>query len=216
MIFQNRQEAGRLLAAELAEYRGSDAIVLALPRGGVVVGYEIAKALGLSLDVTITRKIGAPGNPEYAIGAVSETGEVQLNREEIAYFGIPPAYVDDEIARQREEIARRARLYRGSRGLPSVTGRHAIVVDDGIATGFTMFATLRALKAQRPAQLIVAVPVGPPSTIKALAKEVDKVVCLATPEPFIAVGAWYHNFDQISDEEVRNYLQALGGPTVQT
>ncbi len=214
MIFQNRQEAGRLLAARLEEYRGTDAIVLALPRGGVVVGHEIAKALGLPLDVIITRKVGAPGNPEYAIGAVSETGEVQLNREEIAYFGIPSTYVEEEVARQRVEITRQARLYRGSRGLPDVAGRHVLVVDDGIATGFTMFATLRALKAQRPSQLVVAVPVGPPPTIDTLAKEVDKVVCLATPEPFIAVGAWYRHFDQIGDDEVRSYLEALGGPSL--
>lgn len=213
MIFEDRQEAGRQLALALADYKDSNAIVLALPRGGVVVGYEVAKALHLQLDVVITRKVGAPGNPEYAIGAVSETGDVQLNDEEIAYLGIPSSYVKEEVAQQHREIARRAQLYRGGRPLPELRGRPVIVVDDGIATGFTMLATVRALRSRQPSQLVVAVPVAPPSTVASLEAEVDKVVCLYTPEPFMAVGAWYRNFEQVTDDEVRGYLQSFrGGP----
>ncbi|MDA8218752.1 MAG: phosphoribosyltransferase [Dehalococcoidales bacterium] len=207
MIYENREQAGQQLAGELSEFRGTDTLVLALPRGGVVVGYQVAVRLNLALDVIVTRKIGAPGNPEYAIGAVSETGDVQLNNAEIAYLGIPTSYVSEEIAHQRREIERRGALYRGGRGRPNVTGRHVILVDDGIATGFTMFASVRALRSESPAELVVAVPVAPPSTVRTLEAEVDRVVCPSTPEPFMAVGAWYRHFDQVTDEEVRQYLR---------
>jgi putative phosphoribosyl transferase len=207
MIFADRRESGRRLAGELSGYRGQDAIVLALPRGGVIVGCEVARALDLALDIIVTRKIGAPGNPEYAIGAVSETGDVQLNTEEIAILGIPSAYVQEEVALQRREIERRAMLYRAGRGLPDMKGRVVILVDDGIATGFTVLATVRALKAQSPAEIVLAVPVAPPSVAHALRPEVDRIVCLATPEPFMAVGTWYRHFEQVSDEEVRACLE---------
>ncbi len=208
MLFQDRHEAGQKLAKQLEMYRGKRAIVLALPRGGVVVGYEVAKALNLPLDVIITRKIGAPGNPEYAIGAVAETGDVQLNQEEIRLFGISPQYVNDEIRRQRQEIERRVQLYRGGRRLPSVRNKIVIVVDDGIATGFTMRASIRALKVEEPKKIVLAVPVAPPDVLDEMRKEVDEAVCLATPEPFFAVGAWYRHFEQTTDEEVRDYLAA--------
>ena len=207
MIFADRREAGRRLAPELADLQGQDAIVLALPRGGVIVGCEVARALDLELDVIITRKIGAPGNPEYAIGAISEAGEPQLNQEEIAFLGIPASYVNREVEAQRREIERRALLYRGGRALPKLAGRVVILVDDGIATGFTVLATIRALKAHSPARIVLAVPVAPLSTVAALRREVDRVVCVATPEPFMAVGAWYRHFDQVSDEEVRACLE---------
>lgn len=208
MLFQDRREAGQKLAKQLEMYRGKRAIVLALPRGGVVVGYEVAKALNLPLDVIITRKIGAPGNPEYAIGAVAETGDVQLNQEEIRLFGISPQYVNDEIRRQKQEIERRVQLYRGGRRLPSVRNKIVIVVDDGIATGFTMRASIRALKVEEPKKIVLAVPVAPPDVLDEMRKEVDEAVCLATPEPFFAVGAWYRHFEQTTDEEVRDYLAA--------
>lgn len=206
MLFEDRHEAGRQLARQLGSYRGKNAIVLALPRGGVVVGYEVAKALDLPLDVIITRKIGAPGNPEYAIGAVAETGDVQLNQEEIRLYGISSQYVNTEIKRQRQEIERRVQLYRGGRRLPNVRDKIVIIVDDGIATGFTMRASIRAIKAEQPEKIVLAVPVAPPDVLDEMRREVDEVVCLATPEPFFAVGAWYRHFEQTTDEEVRDYL----------
>ncbi|MHB1005155.1 MAG: phosphoribosyltransferase [Chloroflexota bacterium] len=208
MLFKDRLDAGRQLAQALARYRGVDAWVLALPRGGVVVGYEVAVALALPLDVIITRKIGAPGNPEYAIGAVCETGEVELNRGEIAYFGISRAFLAEQVAEERREIARRSRLYRGDTEPPDVRDRRVIVVDDGIATGYTILATVRALRSQSPAELVVAVPVAPPVTVAQMESEADRVVCLATPESFMAVGAWYEDFAQVPDDEVRRLLVA--------
>lgn len=207
MIFADRREAGRRLAHELSDYQGQNAIVLALPRGGVIIGCEVARALDLALDVIITRKIGAPGNPEYAIGAVSEDGDVQFNEKEIAILGIPEAYVREEVAVQRRETERRTLLYRAGRGLPDLAGRVVVLVDDGIATGFTVLATIRALRSHSPAEIVLAVPVAPPSVVLALRPEVDKVACLATPEPFMAVGAWYRHFEQVSDEEVRACLE---------
>ncbi|MCL4466607.1 MAG: phosphoribosyltransferase [Chloroflexi bacterium] len=206
MIFADRREAGQRLARALPGYRGSDAVVLALPRGGVIVGCEVARTLSLPLDVIITRKVGAPGNPEYAIGAISEAGEPQLNEREIAYMGIPASYVAEEVELQRRELERRAMQYRGGRELGDISGRTVILVDDGIATGFTVLATVRALKTHRPARIVLAVPVAPPSVVETLGREVDDVVALATPEPFIAVGAWYRHFEQVSDEEVRACL----------
>lgn len=211
VIFKNRTEAGAQLARALEKYSDSTALVLALPRGGVVVGYEVARALNLPLDVAITRKLGAPGNPEYAIGAISETGDVQLNDEEIAHFGIPASYINAEIADQQQEIRRRQVLYRDGAGPPDVTGKTVLVVDDGIATGFTILATIRAIRKQGPHSLIIAVPVAPPSTVRALAKEADHVVALATPEPFMAVGAWYRDFEQVSDAQVQSLLRQAKG-----
>ncbi len=196
MLFKNRSEAGMLLADALKGYAGPDTIVLALPRGGVVVGYEVAKALRAPLDVIITRKIGAPGIPEYAIGAVAENGEVLLN--------------DEEIKHQKSEIERRKILYRGGRQLPSLKGRRVILVDDGIATGFTVKTSIRAVRAEKPREIVLAVPVAPDDVIDELAATVDAVVCLATPQPFIAVGAWYQRFEQTTDDEVKSILAATG------
>ncbi|MCL5263764.1 MAG: phosphoribosyltransferase [Chloroflexi bacterium] len=207
-MFQDRHDAGRQLAQALKRYKGQNIIVIALPRGGVAVGYEVAKALDAPLDVVVTRKIGAPGNPEYAIGAVAETGDVQLNQEEIRLYGIPRRYVDEEIANQKREIERRVQMYRGGRRLPDLRDKTVIVVDDGIATGFTMRASLKAARAQQPKELVLAVPVAPPDVLDNIRPDVDDVVCLSTPEPFFAVGAWYRHFEQMSDEEVRKYLTA--------
>lgn len=206
MLFRDRAEAGARLAQALAEYQGTGAQVLALPRGGVAVGYEVAVALGLPLDIIITRKLGAPGNPEYAIGAVCETGEVELNHAEIRYFGISQNYLEERIAEEGREIARQSELYRGSPRPPDVRDRRVVVVDDGIATGYTVLATLRALRSQAPAELVLAVPVAPPVSVEQMRSEADRVVCLATPEPFVAVGAWYGDFAQLSDNEVRRLL----------
>lgn len=207
MLFRDRHDAGVKLAKRLEKYRGKNAIVIALPRGGVVVGYEVAKTLDLPLDIVITRKIGAPGNPEYAIGAVAETGDVQLNQEEVRLFGISRQYIDEEIKKLKQEIERRVQLYRGGRRMPSVYDRVVIIVDDGIATGFTMRTSIRAIRSDNPSKIVLAVPVAPPDVLDEMRAEVDEVVCLATPEPFFAVGAWYKHFEQTTDEEVRNYLE---------
>ncbi len=208
MLFVDRHDAGRQLASIMAEYRGTSAIVLALPRGGVVVGYEIAIGLDLPLDVLVTRKIGPPGNPEYALGAVAENGEVVVNEAEIRAYGIPHSYIEGEIRLQQEEIQRRKQLYRDGRDLPSLVGRTAIVVDDGVATGFTTAAALRAVRQEQPSAVVLAVPIGPAETIDMLARLADRVICLATPEPFYAVGRFYDHFEQVTDEEVRQYLDA--------
>ncbi|MBI4493750.1 MAG: phosphoribosyltransferase [Chloroflexi bacterium] len=210
MIFQDRAEAGQRLASELQAYRGSTtAIVLALPRGGVVVGYELAQQLGLPLDVIIVRKLGAPGNPELGIGALAEVGEPQLDWPLIRALGVSSAYIQREVERQRAEIERRRQFYRGGRPLPSVQGQTAIVVDDGAATGYTMLAALRALASQQPARRIAALPVCPTETVGLIEAEADQVVALATPEPFGAVGIWYRDFEQVSDQEVRQLLAQL-------
>jgi len=208
MHFRNRQEAGQLLARELAALQGrKDLIVLGVPRGGVVVAYEVAQALGVPLDVYITRKIGAPYNPELAIGAVASDGTLVLDHELIARIGVPESYVQEETARQRQEIKRRMAAYRGSRPEVDLQGKTVILVDDGVATGATTQASLRAIRTRQPAQLILAVPVGPEDTIQILSAEADQVVCLYTPELFWAVGAFYAVFDQTTDAEVIQLLQ---------
>jgi len=208
MHFRDRHEAGQLLAKELASLRGQkDVIVLGIPRGGVVVAYEVAKALQAPLDVYITRKIGAPYNPELAIGAVASDGTLVLDHTLIQRMGVPDDYVQAETERQRKEIERRLAAYRGSRPEPDLQDKTVILVDDGVATGATILASLRALKQRKPAQLILAVPVGPADTISLLSQEADRVVCLYTPEVFWAVGAFYAVFDQTSDAEVIQLLQ---------
>lgn len=204
--FKDRSEAGRLLADRLVEYKGRRALVLAVPRGGVVVAYEVARALDASLDVIVAHKVGAPGNPEYAIGVVVETGDVLLSEEEIRVLGIPRQYIDQEVERQKREIQRRVRLYRQGRPLPDLAGRTVIVVDDGIATGFTLRGALEGIRSRRPRELVLAVPVAPPQAVQMLTPRVDRLVCLATPEPFIAIGLWYREFPQVTDEEVLRYL----------
>lgn len=207
MVFQNREEAGRQLAAKLHAYREyPNGVILALPRGGVALGYEISLVLHLPLDVFITRKIGAPDNPEYALGAVSESGNIYVNPQAMAAFRLSPADLDALAAVQRQEIARRQTLYRQGRHPLPLKDRVVIVVDDGIATGATFFASVEAIRQQAPARLIAAIPVGPRDTVQHARAVVDELVVLATPEPFWAVGSHYVHFEQVEDREVLQYL----------
>lgn len=207
-IFHDRRDAGKQLGEVLRKLDVEDDIlVLALPRGGVPVGYEVARALSAPLDVWVTRKIGAPGNPEFAIGAIASDGTLILDEDVVAQLGIPQEYIDAEVERQMAEIERRMALYRGNRPRPRIEGRTIILVDDGVATGSTVRASLRALRKRDPAQLILAVGVGPPTTIQQLEEIADRVVVLATPEPFWAVGRFFRHFEQTSDEEVVRLLE---------
>jgi putative phosphoribosyl transferase len=207
--FNDRVEAGKKLAKALTDFKGKNAIVLAIPRGGVVVGFEIASELELPLDVIIPRKVGAPNNPELAIGAVAEDGTIILDNSLVAYLGVPESFIQEESARQREEIKRRLKVYRPNEPSPNVKGLDVILVDDGIATGSTMKAALASVKNQGAKTVTVAVPVGPPSTIEELKKQADKVICLKTPEYFQAIGQFYLDFNQTSDEEVIELLRLI-------
>lgn len=210
MIFRDRQEAGRLLAKSLDfvrhEAAAGNVVVLAIPRGGVVVGYEIARALNAPLDVYVTRKVGAPGNPELAIGAVASVGAVVLDERLVHDLRIPRSYVDAEIDRQRKEIARQIASYQARCPPPALSGKTAILTDDGVATGSTILAAIRGLRQQPLHQLVLALPVGPPDTLARLKREVDRLICLHTTEAFWAVGAFYAVFDQTSDREVTQLL----------
>jgi len=207
MIFRNREEAGHRLAGALQQYRDHpDGVILALPRGGVAVGYAMSLDLHLPLDVFITRKIGAPENPEYALGAISETGTIYLNPEVVGAFGLSHAYVEKLTKVQREEILRRQRLYRRGRPPRPLKDRLVILVDDGIATGATFFASVEAIRRQQPRCLLAAIPVGPIEIIDRVKAAVDELVVLATPAWFWSVGGHYAEFGQVSDEEVVNYL----------
>jgi putative phosphoribosyl transferase len=207
MLFADRADAGKRLAQALSAHVGKDAVVLAIPRGGVVVGYEVAKALALSLDVIIPRKIGAPNNPELAIGAMTEDGTILLDDRLVDYLNVSQEYVKEESEAQRAEIHRRLRLYRGDIPYPSLKGREVILIDDGIATGSTMKAALASVRKRGAKSVIIAIPVGPPSTIRELEKEADRVVCLHAPEVFYAIGQFYGDFTQTQDEEVIRLLK---------
>lgn len=207
VIFKNREEAGRQLAAKLLHYRDDPhGLILALPRGGVAVGYQLSLALHLPLDVFITRKIGAPGNPEYAIGAVAETGSHYLNQEAIGSCGLSRYELEQLIHVQEQEIARRKHLYRQGRPLPLLTGRTVLLVDDGIATGSTFMASALAIRNLQPRRLVGVIPVGPPSTIREVRSHVDELVILMTPDPFAAVGHFFVDFTQVEDRDVLEYL----------
>jgi len=205
--FKNRYEAGRFLAERLSAYANRpDTLVLALPRGGAPVAFEVAKALGAPLDVFQVRKLGLPGHEELAMGAIATGGVRVRNPEVVEYLRIPDEVIDEVTARERQELERRERLYREGRPALSPRGRVVILVDDGLATGSTMLAAVLALRQQQPASIVVAVPVAAKQTCEELRTVADEVVCAVTPDPFYAVGLWYEDFSQTTDEEVRELL----------
>jgi putative phosphoribosyl transferase len=207
MLLHDRSEAGRILADKLSSYANRpDVLVLALPRGGVPVAYEVAQALRAPLDVFLVRKLGLPGQEELAMGAIASGGTRVLNEEVVSKLNVPDEVIDTVAAEEQQELSRRERDYREGRPPPDVHGRTVILVDDGLATGSTMRAAVAALQQQRPARIVVAVPVGAAETCAELQHEADEVVCAQTPQPFYAVGAWYDIFSQTTDEEVRDLL----------
>jgi putative phosphoribosyl transferase len=203
MRFRDRTDAGRQLASRLAAFTNRrDVIVLALPRGGLPVAAEVSRELNLPLDIFLVRKLGVPGHVELAMGAIASGGVRVLSQDLIDELGIPPSLVELVAGRERLELERRDRLYRGDRPMRPLAGHTVIVIDDGLATGSTMEAAVSALRAHRPARIVVAVPVGAPETCQRLAQVADEVVCVQMPVPFNAVGLWYERFDQVSDDEV--------------
>jgi predicted phosphoribosyltransferase len=207
--FSDRREAGRELARLLLNARPSDdAVVLALPRGGVPVAFEIALALGAPLDVFLVRKLGTPGHPELAMGAIASGGVRVLNDEVVQALAIPPHLIDAVAEREQSELERRESAYRHGRPLPALRDRTVVLVDDGLATGSTMKAAVQAVKQQKPARVVVAVPVGAPETCRALRAIADEVICARTPAHFSAVGEWYRDFAQTTDDEVTALLSA--------
>ncbi|MFN3325913.1 MAG: phosphoribosyltransferase [Bryobacteraceae bacterium] len=205
--FADRREAGRMLAEMLAHYRGRpDVTVLALPRGGVPVAYEVATYLDAPLDVFVVRKMGVPGHEELALGAIASGGVRVLNHDVLYMTGIDEQGIDAIAEREMQEIERRERVYRNGRPPAPIEGRSVLLIDDGLATGATMLAAARAVRKLRPAWVAVAVPVAPPETCESFREEVDEVICAETPEPFYAVGLWYRDFLPTSDEEVRDLL----------
>ncbi|OJH42104.1 phosphoribosyltransferase [Cystobacter ferrugineus] len=205
--FQDRFEAGRVLGEHLRAYAGrSDSLVLALPRGGIPVGFEVARALDAPLEAFVVRKLGVPGHEEFAMGAIATGGVRVLNEDTVRGLHISDEEVARVLAREERELARRERLFRGGRPPPRIQGRTVILVDDGLATGSTMRAAVLALREQEPGLLVVGVPVGAPGTCASFRDEADEVVCVLTPEPFHAIGHFYEDFAQTSDEEVRELL----------
>ena len=208
-LFRDRREAGRRLAMALGRYAPETPLILALPRGGVPVAYEVALALDAPLDLLLVRKIGAPGHEEYGIGAVIDGADPQLvlNEEVVRMLAPDPGYIRTEMQRQIKELERRRRAYMGDRRPSELGGRTVILIDDGIATGGTMRAALRGARKHDPARLVLAVPVAPKDVIASMREECDDIVCLASPDPFYAVGAWYADFTQIEDDEVKTLLR---------
>jgi putative phosphoribosyl transferase len=205
--FADRREAGKVLATLLAQYRNDpNVVVLALPRGGVPVAFEIAEALGAPLDVFVVRKLGMPGHPEFAIGAIASGGVQVLRDDVVRLYGVPQPAIDAIVHRERAELERREREYRRGRPMISLRQKDAIVVDDGLATGASMRAAVQAVRAHQPARVIVGVPVGAAQTCDELTDVADEVVCARMPQPFSAVGLWYRDFSQTTDQEVRQLL----------
>src|SRR5215217_6417607 len=208
MIFSDRSEAGKFLAALLTSYADrDDVLVLALPRGGVPVAFEVAKVLRAPLDIFLVRKLGLPGHEEFAIGAIATGGVRVLNDDVVDYLGISDDVIDSIAAKELRELERRERAYRGDRREPNVRGKTVVLVDDGLATGSTMRAAASALRQQAPARIVVAVPVSAPQTCDEYRMGVDEIICAATPERFYGVGRWYRDFSQTSDDEVRELLK---------
>ena len=207
-LFQDRIEAGRALARLLEAYADRrDVLILALPRGGVPVAFEVARALHAPLDIFVVRKLGLPSNEELAMGALASGNVRVLNDEVVGSFGITERVIEAVASKEQVELERRERLYRGDAPFPGLSGKTIVLVDDGVATGSTMRAAVAALRQQNPARIVVAVPVAPPSTCTILRNEADEVISVATPEPFYAVGQWYRIFDQTSDAQVRDLYE---------
>lgn len=207
MRYRDRCEAGKQLAEVLKTYAGDDCLVLGIPRGGVVVAAQVAKILGAPLDIIIPRKVGAPYNPEVAIGAMTQDGTMICDQKVISLLGVSEVELQEEVDLVKEEIRRRSQQYRGNKPFPDLTGKNVILVDDGIATGYTVRAALKSIKAREPKELVLAVPVGPKETLDVLAAEVDKIVCPYIPDEFYAVGQFYVEFDQVTDQEVIHELR---------
>jgi putative phosphoribosyl transferase len=206
--FVDRRDAGRVLALGLAKYANrDDVIVLALPRGGVPVAYEVASALGAPMDVFLVRKLGTPGHRELAMGAIASGGVRVLNDDVVRWYGIPEAAIERVAREEEQELQRRERAYRDDLPAPDLANRTVILIDDGLATGSTMRAAAQAMRLHHPSRVVIAVPVGAPQTCTELAAVADEVICARMPEPFSAVGQWYLNFNQTGDEEVRDLLQ---------
>ncbi len=213
MVFENRAEAGKALATRLAPYADrSDVLVLALPRGGVPVAFEVARALRVELDVLVVRKLGVPGHGELAMGAIASNGVIHLNDDIVRSLGIGEHDIERVAAREGRELARREQLYRAGRPAPDVKGRTLIVVDDGVATGATLMAALMLLRGLNPAKLVVGVPTGARAAVAAITAIADEVICLVIPQPYRSVGATYGRFPQVSDDEVRALLATAAEP----
>ncbi len=206
-MYRNRTEAGRELAKDLQDYRDQDAIVLALPRGGVELGYEIAEAIDAGLDVLVVRKLGAPQNPEFGLGAIASYGAEYLDETALRALDVPSGALKQVEEREREELERRELAYRDAMPPPDIEGRTVIIVDDGIATGGTVKAAIRAVRNLYPSQIVLAVPVAPADAVADLQDEVDAIVCPLTPSPFRAIGLWYGEFEQTPDERVVELLR---------
>ncbi len=207
MLYRDRHDAGRSLGRALAHYAGrSDVIVLALPRGGVPVGFEVARFLGAPLDVFLVRKLGFPSNEEYAMGAIASGGVRVLDEPLLRRMGVSPAVVERVVRQEERELRRREQAYRGQLSPPALAGRTAILVDDGLATGYSMRAAVKAVRERGARRVVVAVPVGPADTVRDLAQLADEAVCVFTPEPFLAVGRFYESFDQTTDADVIDLL----------
>lgn len=206
--FENRAEAGQVMADKLRDYADRpDVLVLALPRGGVPVAYEVAKALHAPLDVFVVRKLGVPGHEEMAMGAIASGGVKMINEDVVQLLNIPDSVIDSVTAQEQRELERRDRAYRDDRPEPQIEGKTILLIDDGLATGATMHAAVRAVRQRSPARIVVAVPTASASTCDAFRAEVEDVICAITPEPFRAVGLWYKDFEQTKDAEVRHLLQ---------
>lgn len=213
-IFDDRHDAGRALVPEIQACDLNDPLILGLPRGGVPVAYEIAVALNASLDVLLVRKLGAPLQPELALGAIASGGIRVLNEDLVnRVLGLDDDRLEEIVARETQELERREKEYRGDRSFPSLTGRNVVLVDDGLATGATMRAAAESVRAKKPSQLLVAVPTASRSAVRSVAPLVDQVICLETPADFQAVGQYYRNFGQTTDDEVRDLLDKARAPT---